>query len=86
VTAASPSVYTSRMRVVLLISAMVGLSARADNACETKCNQQTSECMKVCTGDPKDAAKPDQGKRLVQCVSSCQQVSKQCKQACGRKP
>jgi hypothetical protein len=74
------------MKVLLLISAVWGLSALADNACETKCNQQSSDCMKVCAGDPKDASKPDQGKRLVQCVSSCQQVTKQCKQACGRKP
>ncbi len=84
-TPGSRSDYSWCMRFTWLISLLLALPSAADPACETKCNQQSSDCMKVCTGDPKDAAKPDQGKRLVQCVSSCQQGTKQCKEACGRK-
>lgn len=74
------------MRSFAVLLTLVAFTALADNPCETKCNQQASECMKTCAGDPKDASKPGESKRLMQCVGSCQQTTKQCKQACTPPP
>jgi hypothetical protein len=65
--------------VVLLASA--GL---AQSPCESKCNQQTSACLKQCAGDPKDASKPDQSKRLMECLKTCEAEAKPCRESCRR--
>jgi hypothetical protein len=69
------------LRLVLGLT-LLAAPAFAQSACEAKCHRDGSECMKACTGDPKDAQKPEHGKQLMQCVSSCQQQTKTCKRAC----
>lgn len=69
-----------------LLAVLISLSTWAQSQCESKCNQQASDCMKVCAGDPKDAQRPEQGKHLMQCINSCQQQTKQCKESCPRPP
>ncbi len=74
-------------RLVLLTLALAAVPARADaqSACEAKCTQQSVECLKVCTGDPKDAQKPAAGERLMACVRACEAQTLSCKAACGRR-
>lgn len=69
------------MLAVLLFTARAG----AQDACEAKCNQQASECLKACTGDPKDAQKPGASQRLMDCVKQCEARTVACKGACGTK-
>lgn len=71
-----------------LIAGIVLISsgfAFAQSACETKCNQQASECIKSCAGDPKDAQKPEASQRLMQCLNQCEAQTKQCKAGCPKK-
>jgi hypothetical protein len=68
----------------LLLLALLATPAFAQSQCESKCHQQASDCMKTCTGDPKDAQKPEQGKRLMQCLNSCQAQTRQCKEVCPK--
>jgi hypothetical protein len=76
------------LAAMFLCAALAGAaSVWAQTACESKCHQQASECLKACTGDPKDAQKPEQRTRLMQCLNACDQRTKQCKEACpGRSP
>lgn len=60
--------------------------ALAQNACEAKCHREASDCMKACTGDPKEAQRPEHGKRLVACVNRCQHQTQECKRACTPSP
>ncbi len=53
--------------------------------CESRCNQQASECIKACTGEPKDAQKPGESGRLMQCLTQCERQTRDCKQACASK-
>jgi hypothetical protein len=73
------------LRAFLLLL-LVARPALAQSACETRCHREASECMKACTGDPKDAQKPEHSKRLVQCVNTCQQRTLECKRACQPPP
>jgi hypothetical protein len=70
------------VRRLLLVGLLAATVARAQSACEAKCHQQASDCIKACTGDPKDAQKPEQRQKLMQCLDSCEQRTKQCKQGC----
>jgi len=68
--------------VLLLLTAS---SVAAQSACDAKCNQQASECLKACTGDPKDAQKPGESQRLMECIKQCEARTTACKQGCGSK-
>ena len=70
----------------LLLCAVVSLSllASAQSPCEAKCNQQASDCLKRCAGDPKDASKPDQAKRLMECLKTCEVEVKPCRDTCRK--
>lgn len=73
------------MRTLLLTALLLGQAEKAPPPCESRCHQQGSECLKACTGEPKDAQKPDQGQRLMQCLQGCQQRTTACKAACPKK-
>jgi len=70
----------------LLLTLFVTLSASvwAQSACEATCNQQASSCLKQCAGDPKDASKPDQAKRLMDCLKTCEAQVKPCREGCRK--
>jgi hypothetical protein len=70
----------------LLLSLFVTLAATvaAQSPCEAKCNQQASDCLKVCAGDPKDASKPDQARRLMDCLKTCELQVKPCREGCRK--
>ncbi len=73
------------MRRALLLLAVVAapVSARAQDACVTRCNQAQSECLKTCAGDPREASKPGGREKLQACLKRCQQEAAPCKQQCG---
>lgn len=68
----------------LLITVAVSSFAWAQSPCESKCNQQASECLKRCAGDPKDASKPDQAKRMMECLQKCDAETRPCRDACKK--
>ncbi|MEW5742511.1 MAG: hypothetical protein AB1938_26575 [Myxococcota bacterium] len=72
-------------RTALVAAFLFTAQASAQDACEAKCNQQASECLKACTGDPKDAQKPGASQRLMECVKQCEAKTVACKGACGKK-
>lgn len=53
--------------------------------CQSKCNQQASECLKSCAGDPKDAQRPEQAEKLMVCLRQCEKQNGACKQRCEGK-
>jgi hypothetical protein len=74
------------LRALLLFAVVVLASpAVAQSTCDTKCNQQASECLKVCTGEPKDAQKPGESQRLMDCIKQCEAKTATCKAGCGGK-
>lgn len=62
----------------------LALVTHAQTPCDAKCNQEASECMKRCAGDSKDAAKPEQSKRLMACLQTCDAQTKPCREACRK--
>lgn len=72
------------LKRLLLLTLFVPLLASAQSPCEAKCNQQASECLKQCAGDPKDASKPDQAKRLMECLKTCEVEVKPCRDTCRK--
>jgi hypothetical protein len=73
------------MWTVLVIASLLGQAEKPPPACDARCHQQGSECLKACTGEPRDAQKPDQGQRLMQCLQGCEQRTRVCTQACPKK-
>jgi hypothetical protein len=71
-------------RLALVTLALCAALAAAQSPCEAKCNQQASDCLKRCAGDPKDASKPDQAKRLMECLKTCEAEVKPCRDSCRR--
>lgn len=69
--------------LAVLTLLVVAPPAAAQSACEAKCNQQASECLKACTGNPKDAQKPGGSQHLMDCIKACEAQTLACKQACG---
>ncbi|GMU60581.1 MAG: hypothetical protein AMXMBFR34_23440 [Myxococcaceae bacterium] len=74
-----------RWALAVAVAMFTALPARAQETCEVRCNQQASECLKACTGDPKDAQKPEASQRLLECIKQCEAKTKACKGACGPK-
>ncbi|MER2559759.1 MAG: hypothetical protein ABTQ32_03510 [Myxococcaceae bacterium] len=72
------------LKRLLLLTLFVPLLASAQSPCEAKCNQQASDCLKRCAGDPKDASKPDQAKRLMECLKTCEVEVKPCRETCRK--
>ena len=74
------------LRALAILSLLLTAApAAAQNACEAKCNQQASECLRSCTGDPKDAQKPEAAQKLMECLKQCEAKTLACKDACGKK-
>jgi hypothetical protein len=71
--------------LALLGFVLIASPAAAQNTCDAKCNQQASECLKACTGDPKDAQKPGESQRLMDCIKQCEAKTTACKAGCGGK-
>lgn len=67
--------------LILLLTAQ----APSTPPCEVACNQQASQCLKACTGDPKDAQKPENAEPLMRCLNQCEAKTKTCKAACSKK-
>lgn len=70
----------------LLLTLVVTLAATvlAQSPCEARCNQLASDCLKQCAGDPKDASKPDQARRLMDCLKTCEAQVKPCREGCRK--
>lgn len=74
------------MRPLLLLTVLLlPLATAAQDACETRCNQQASECLKACAGDSKDASKAENGKKLLECLQKCEKEAAPCRQQCKKK-
>jgi hypothetical protein len=71
--------------LAFLMLVFTATPAAAQGACEAKCNQQASECLKGCTGDPKDAQKPEATDKLMACLKQCEAKTLACKEACSKK-
>jgi len=71
---------------LLSLLALAPLAASAQSACEARCNQQASACLKACTGDPKDASKPEAAQQMMSCLSRCQKEAEPCRQQCRPPP
>ncbi len=71
------------MRSVFVILVVATFAFAQQSPCPSKCNLKASECMKSCTGDPKEAQRPEKSERLVQCLKQCETQNAVCKQSCG---
>jgi hypothetical protein len=69
----------------MVVSLTVAMPVWAQDACESRCNQLAAECLKQCTGESKEAAKPGQGAKLLACLKRCEVEALPCREAC-RKP
>jgi hypothetical protein len=58
--------------------------ASAQSPCESRCNQQSSECLRRCAGEPKEASKPENAKKLMSCLQQCEAEVKPCRDACRK--
>jgi hypothetical protein len=56
----------------------------AQSPCESRCNQQASECLRRCAGDSKEASKPENAKKLMACIQQCEAEVKPCREACRK--
>ncbi|MCU0696642.1 MAG: hypothetical protein MUC96_08950 [Myxococcaceae bacterium] len=72
-----------KVRALLLLS-LLTVPATAQSPCESRCNQQSSECLRRCSGDPKDASKPENAKKLMACLQQCEAEVKPCREACRK--
>lgn len=73
------------MRALIAFVGLISLHAAwAQDACETRCNQLASECLKACVGATKDAAKPDHGPRMMTCLRSCEEKAAPCRAECKK--
>ena len=71
--------HTKRWVVML---ALVGASlARAQDACESKCNQASAECLRVCVAQPSKDQK-EQSAKMMQCLNTCEAQAKPCRDKC----
>lgn len=70
------------MRLISLLALLPCVALAQASPCDSRCNQQASECIKACTGDPKDAQRPGESKRLMQCLAQCERQTRECKQGC----
>jgi hypothetical protein len=70
------------MRLVFLLPVIAALSWAESSPCATKCNVQASECIKACTIDPKEAARPEKSRQMMRCMKSCEEHNAQCKLTC----
>jgi hypothetical protein len=68
--------------VALVVLALAHGVAFAQDACETKCNQASSECLKQCVGESKDAAKKESAGKMMECLKVCDEKAKPCREAC----
>lgn len=73
------------MRLISLFALLASVALAQTSPCDSRCNQQASECIKACTGEPKDAQRPGESKRLMQCLAQCEQQTRACKQGCQAK-
>jgi len=77
----SHSIRNWSQSVMLLAVLTVGGAARAQDACETKCNQASAECLRVCVAEPsKD--KNEQSAKMMKCLNTCEAQAKPCREAC----
>lgn len=60
------------------------LTLAQDSTCESKCNQAGSDCLKACSGDPKDVNKPGASKKMMDCLKKCEKETKPCRDACKK--
>lgn len=72
------------MKALWLALAVLALpaAAHAQDACATHCNQQHSECLRACQGDPRDTGKPGQKERMAGCLRQCQATAAPCRAQC----
>lgn len=73
------------MRFVLFFMLTATFAFAQQSPCHSKCNLSSSECMKSCMGDPKDAQKKEKGEHLQECLKHCEAQNAQCKQRCPSK-
>lgn len=71
-------------RLLLTFLVTIAATVAAQSPCVATCNQQASNCLKQCAGDPKDASKPDQAKRLMDCLKTCEAQVQPCREACRK--
>ncbi len=72
------------MRWFAFVIAFAACRAWGQSPCEAKCNHENSECLKRCAGDPKDASKPENARKLMECLKTCEQQTRPCREACRK--
>ncbi len=58
--------------------------AEAQDACESKCNQASAECLRTCVAKPTNTPKDskEQSAKMMQCLNICEAQAKPCREAC----
>jgi len=72
------------MRFVTLLLCLTASHVAAQDSCESRCNQQASECLKTCAGDTKTASKPESGPKLLGCLKACDAKALPCRADCKK--
>lgn len=66
---------------MMMVALFAGAVAQAQDACESKCNQASAECLRVCVAEPsKD--KKEQSAKMMKCLNTCEAQAKPCREAC----
>lgn len=74
------------VRTLLTVMVLfVAAGARAQDACETRCNQVAAECLKACAGDTKQASRAESAQKMMGCLKACDAKAVPCRAEC-RKP
>jgi hypothetical protein len=72
------------MRLFTLLVLLGSGLSQAQDACETRCNQLASECLKTCAGENKETNKPAQGAKLLACLKACEEKAGPCRAECKK--
>ena len=68
-------------RLLFSIALSIAAYAHAQDACESKCNQASAECLRVCTAQPSKDQK-EQSAKMMQCLNTCEAQAKPCREKC----
>jgi hypothetical protein len=68
-------------RWVLTLTLLGAALVHAQDACESKCNQASAECLRVCVAQP-SKEKKEQSAKMMQCLNTCEAQAKPCRDLC----
>ncbi|MBL9038493.1 MAG: hypothetical protein JNG84_08285 [Archangium sp.] len=77
---------TAGMRALLISLMLSGLPAQAQDACESRCNQASAECLRTCTAPNGTTDGKAQSSKMMQCLNTCEAQAKPCRERCRPAP